>query len=245
MNWRYLTRRLAQVPPTALGILVLTFALIHLAPGDPILALAGQYGDESYYAAMRERFGLDRPLPVQLVTYLTNVLRGDLGVSFVRGRSALAVVMERLPATLLLAAAALLLSSLAGVILGVLATRRAGRPIDLGLRIASLVGYATPSFWLAQLAVLLVAFRSGWFPIQGMTDPRRSAEGLAHVLDVAHHLILPALVLAAAELALTSRLVRRGCWRCPVPSTCGPHAPGVCRIDGSSDTRCATPCSRS
>lgn len=210
MNWRYLVRRLVQVPPTALAIVVLTFLLIHLAPGDPILALAGEYGDEAYYEAMRERFGLDRPVPYQLAVYLANVARGDLGVSFVQGRPALTVVLERLPATLLLAATALVVSTGVGVILGVLAARRAGRPTDLGLRITSLLGYATPSFWLAQLAVLFIAFRSGWFPVQGMTDPRASNSGFAHVLDVAHHLILPALVLAAAELALTTRLVRAG-----------------------------------
>lgn len=210
MNWRYLGRRLLQVPPMAVGIVTLTFLLIHLAPGDPILALAGEYGDEAYYEAMRERFGLDRPLPYQLGIYLLNVARGDLGVSFVQGRPALAIVLERLPATLLLAATALLVSTAVGIALGVLSARRAGRPMDLGLRVTSLLGYATPSFWLAQLALLVIAFRSGWFPIQGMTDPRAPATGLAHVLDVGHHLILPALVLAAAELALTTRLVRAG-----------------------------------
>lgn len=210
MNWGYLARRLGQVPPTAFGIVVLTFVLIHLAPGDPILALAGEYGDEAYYQAMRERFGLDRSVPRQLITYLANVAQGDLGVSFVRGRPALAVVMERLPATLLLAGAALFLSTVVGLTLGVLAAKRAGRPMDLGLRVASLLGYATPSFWLAQLAVLFIAFRTGWFPVQGMTDARGTAEGFAHVADVAHHLALPALVLASAELALTTRLVRAG-----------------------------------
>lgn len=210
MNWGYLARRLAQVPPTALGILILTFVLIHAAPGDPILALAGEYGDESYYRAMRERFGLDRPLPQQLLTYLVNVVQGDLGVSFVRGRPALAVVLERLPATLLLAGTALFLSTTVGLTLGVMAARRAGRPMDAGLRVVALLGYATPSFWLAQLAVLLIAFRTGWFPVQGMTDARGDPAGIGHVLDVAHHLVLPAVVLASAELALTTRLVRAG-----------------------------------
>jgi peptide/nickel transport system permease protein len=207
---RYLIRRLAQVPPTALLILVATWLLVQLAPGDPLVALAGQYGDETYYAAMRERFGLDQPLPQQLATYLGNVLQGDLGSSYVRGRPAMAVVLERLPATLLLAAVALAISTAVGILLGVLTARRSQGGTDVTVRVAALVVYGMPSFWLAQLAVLLLAFRLGWFPVQGMTDARASPTGLALVVDVARHLALPALVLAAGDVALNVRLVRTG-----------------------------------
>lgn len=210
MSTGYLLRRLAQVPPTALVILVATWLLLHLAPGDPLVALAGQYGDEAYYAAMRERFGLDQPLPQQLVTYLGNVLRGDLGVSYIRGRPALSVVLERLPATLLLASAALLVSTLVGTTLGVLTSRFPRGRTDLAIRAVSLTAYATPSFWLAQLAVLFLAYRAGWFPVQGMTDARAQTTGMAAVLDVVRHLALPALVLATTEVALNVRLVRSG-----------------------------------
>lgn len=196
--------------PTLAALLLLTFALIHLAPGDPIVALAGEHGDPGYYAAMREKFGLDRPLPEQLLAYVQNVLRGDLGTSFVHGQPVLAVIAERLPATLLLMLTALLLSSACGVALGTLAARRASRPADLAVRTGSLLGYATPTFWLGQLAVLFLAAGTGLFPVQGMSDARRPGTGLAHVLDVLHHLALPALVLAASELALTTRLVRTG-----------------------------------
>jgi peptide/nickel transport system permease protein len=206
----YLLRRLAQVPPAALVILVATWLLLHLAPGDPVLALAGQYGDEAYYTATRERFGLDQPLPQQLVTYLANVLRGDLGTSYVRGRPALAVVAERLPATILLAATALAISTVVGIAFGILAARRGGGRTDVSVRMGSLALYATPSFWLAQLAVIGLAYRLGWFPVQGMTDARRSLDGLPAVLDVIRHLLLPALVLAASEVALNVRLVRSG-----------------------------------
>lgn len=210
MTTRYLLRRLAQVPPSALLILTATWLLLHLAPGDPLVALAGQYGDEAYYAAMRERFGLDQPLPQQLATYLGNVLRGDLGTSYVRGRPALSVVLERLPATLLLASSALLVSTTVGVALGVLASRRGGGRTDVSVRVTTLTLYAMPAFWVAQLAVLVLAHRLGWFPIHGMTDARRSLSGLAAAGDVLHHLLLPAAVLAAGELALNVRLVRTG-----------------------------------
>ncbi|MDP8961184.1 MAG: ABC transporter permease [Actinomycetota bacterium] len=208
MSLRYLIRRLAQLVPTVGLILVGTFLLIHLAPGDPILALAGQHGDAAYYAAMRHRFGLDQPLPRQLAIYLGNVLHGDLGASYVHGRSSLAVIVDRLPATLLLASSALVISSVVGIGLGVVAARRLHRPADLGVRVAALCGYATPSFWLAQLTVLTLAFGTGLFPVHGMTNPSGALSGWAQIVDVAHHLVLPAGVLAATEVALNTRLVR-------------------------------------
>lgn len=210
MSARYLLRRLIQLGLTTAAILVGTFLLVHLAPGDPIVALAGEHGDPGYYAEMRARFGLDQPLGAQLATYVGNVATGDLGVSYTRGRPALGVVLERVPATLLLAGTALVLSTGIGVLGGVVAGRWPERAPDLSLRGAALVGYATPSFWLAQLAVLVLAFRAGWFPITGMTDARSSAEGLARLVDIAHHLALPAAVLATAEIALNIRLVRGG-----------------------------------
>ena len=121
-----------------------------------------------------------------------------------------AVVLERLPATLLLMTSALVVSSIAGILLGVAAARRADRPTDLVVRIAALLGYATPSFWLAQIAALTLAVGTGLFPVQGITDARQGWTGWRYAADVLHHLALPALVLAANELALTTRLVRTG-----------------------------------
>lgn len=210
MPSRYLMRRLAQVLPTVAGLLVLTFCIIHMAPGDPVIALGGEHGDAAYYAFLRARFGLDRPLPEQLLTYVTNVLRGDLGTSFVHGRSVVAVIADRLPATLLLVSTALVLSSGVGVGLGALAARHGRSPADVTLNAVALLGYATPSFWLGQMALLALAVGTGLFPVQGMTDARNPGTGVGYLLDVLHHLALPALVLAANELALTSRLVRTG-----------------------------------
>jgi peptide/nickel transport system permease protein len=207
---RYLGWRLAQTLPVVAGILLIAFVVIHAAPGDPVLALAGEHGDLAYYAFIRAKFGLDRPLPEQLLAYAGHVLRGDLGTSFVHGRPVVDVVTERLPATLLLMVTALALSSVTGVLLGVLAARWAGGPADLAVRTTALLGYATPSFWLAQIAALTLAAGAGLFPIQGITDARQAWTGWRHVVDVLHHLALPALVLAANEVALTTRLVRVG-----------------------------------
>lgn len=210
MSARYVLRRLAQLVPAVGAILVLMFLLIHLAPGDPVLALAGESGDAAYYDAMRERFGLDQPLPQRLVSYLGRVLQGDLGTSYFSGRPATAVVLQRLPATLLLGTAAMFISSLVGITMGVLAARRPHGWADLTLRGVALTGYAVPSFWLAQVAVLLLAFGTGLFPVQGMTSARTQLTGLARTLDILHHLALPALVLATTQIALNTRLVRTG-----------------------------------
>ena len=210
MTPRYLLWRLAQVVPAVAGILVIAFVAVHTAPGDPVLALAGEHGDAAYYAFIRAKFGLDRPLPEQLLVYAGRVVSGDLGLSFVHGRPVSAVIAERLPATLLLIGTALALSTTIGVALGVLAARRAGRPSDLALRVGALLAHAMPSFWLAQMAAIALALGTGWFPVQGLTDARRAFTGWRYTVDVAHHLVLPALVLAAGELALTTRLTRTG-----------------------------------
>ena len=210
MSPRYLLWRLAQVVPAVAGILVVAFVAVHAAPGDPVLALAGEHGDTAYYAFIRAKFGLDRPLVEQLLIYIGRVVRGDLGLSFVHGRPVAAVIAERLPATILLVGTALTLSTTMGIALGVVAARRAGRPADLALRAGALLTHAIPSFWLAQMAAIALAVGTGWFPVQGLTDARRSFMGWRYALDVIHHLALPALVLAAGELALTTRLTRTG-----------------------------------
>jgi peptide/nickel transport system permease protein len=205
---RYLLWRLVQVVPAVAGTLVVAFVAVHTAPGDPVLALAGEHGDAAYYAFIRAKFGLDRPLPEQLVVYAGRVVSGDLGLSFVHGRPVAAVIAERLPATILLIGTALAVSTTIGVALGVLAARRAGQPSDLVLRTVALLAHAMPSFWLAQMAAITLAVGTGWFPVQGLTDARHAFTGWRYALDVLHHLALPALVLAASELALTTRLTR-------------------------------------
>jgi peptide/nickel transport system permease protein len=210
MTWRYVVRRLLQVLPAVASILVVTFAIVHLAPGDPVVAVAGESGDQAYYDFMRAKFGLDRPLPVQFVTYSRDVLRGDLGVSYVQGERVSTLIAERIPATLLLMGSALVVSTLGGIALGALAARRPFGPFDLSVSTIALIGYALPVFWMAQLAMLTIAFRTGWFPIQGMTTARASYTGLAHLADVGRHLALPALVLAASEIALVTRIARTG-----------------------------------
>ena len=210
MGWRYVLRRLLQVVPAVAAILVITFGVIHLAPGNPVDAVASGNGDQEYYEFMRRKFGLDKSVVEQFRTYAGNVLRGDLGTSFSQGDRVGSLIYRRFWPTLLLMGTALVASSVGGVLFGLVAARRPFGLMDMGVSSAALVAYALPVFWLAQLGLLSLAFEAGWFPIQGMTDARADLSGLAHVLDVAHHLALPALVLAVSEVALVARVARTG-----------------------------------
>jgi peptide/nickel transport system permease protein len=194
--------------PTVAAVVLVGFLLVHLAPGDPVLALAGEHGDAAYYAFMRERFGLDESLPRQLATYAARVARGDLGFSYVYGRGTLSVIGERVPATLLLTGTALLLAVAAAIPLGAAAARRPHGARDIGISGLALGLYSAPVFWVGQLAVLFLALHLGAFPVQGMTSAGSAYAGAARALDVARHLALPALVLASQEFAVFVRLTR-------------------------------------
>ena len=210
MNRRYVVRRLVEIIPTVAGILLVGFLLVHLAPGDPVLALAGEHGDEAYYASMRDRFGLNESLPQQFVTWVARVAQGDLGTSYVYGRSAVAVIAERVPATLLLTGTALAVALAGAIPIGALAAQRPMNSRDVVTNSTALIVYSAPVFWIGQLALILVALQWGWLPVQGMTNAGSTATGTAYVADVLRHLVLPALVLAAHEMAVLVRVTRAG-----------------------------------
>ena len=208
MTRRFVAGRLAQAVPTMTAILVVSFILLHLAPGDPVLALAGEHGDAAYYAFMRQRFGLDQSLPQQLVTYLGRVVTGDLGSSYVYGRGTFRVIMDRAPATLLLTGTALLISILVAIPLAAVAAAKPHGARDVGISGAALALYSAPAFWVGQLAILAFALRLGLFPVQGMTSAGSAATGWSHAWDVIRHLALPAMVLASQEIAVLVRITR-------------------------------------
>jgi peptide/nickel transport system permease protein len=207
---RFVGRRLVGAAILALAAAVLNFLLIHAAPGDPALMLAGEAGgtSEETLRAIRAAFGLDRPLPVQLAVYLGALLRGDLGFSYFYRQSVVGLILDRLPATLLLAATALALAWLVGVASGVLAARRPRALFSNVLSVVSLVGFAMPAFWTAIMLLLLFSVDVEWFPTHGMTTIGLAGGGAAHALDVARHLVLPAVSLAVIFVAVYSRLTR-------------------------------------
>lgn len=205
---RYLLRRLLQAVPLVIGVVIITFGLVHIAPGDPLSILAGDGGDAAYYAQMRARYGLDKSLPEQLGRYLLEVGRGDFGYSFSYQQPVFQVILNRVPATLLLMGTALVLSTLLGVGLGVLAARRSHSWLDYLITIFTSVFYSVPVFWLGQLLILALAVGFRLFPVSGMVSVRENYTGFRQVLDVLHHLGLPALTLALSYMALTTRLTR-------------------------------------
>jgi peptide/nickel transport system permease protein len=157
---------------------------------------------------MRAKFGLDRPIQEQLGVYLINLVQGDLGHSYTYGQPVVKVILDRTPTTLLLMITALILSTPLGIGLGMLAASRPRGLLDTAVTILLLSGYAIPVFWLAQLAIFGLALQGGWFPVQGLTNARERFTGLELAIDVAHHLALPASVLAVQQIALIGRLTR-------------------------------------
>lgn len=208
MKGRFFVRRLLLVIPTVVGIVLVGFLLVHVAPGDPVVALAGENGDDAYYQDMRRRFGLDRSLPQQLATYFARTASGDLGQSWVHGRSILPVIMERVPATLLLTGTALVIAVLVAVPLAAIAASRPYGARDTGISAVALGFYSAPSFWVAQLAILFLALHLGLLPVQGMVSAGGSPNALKNAADIAWHLVLPAVVLASQEVAVLVRLTR-------------------------------------
>lgn len=205
---RWVLRRLLLAIPVIVGVTTLTFILIHAAPGDPIVALAGDGGSLSYYADMRNRYGLDRPMATQFVTYVGLVSRGDLGYSFMFQLPVSRVLIDHLPPSLLLGGAALLIATAFGVTLGLVSARFHGSWVDRGVGLVIPVLYSSPVFWTGQLLVIVVALRLGALPVGGMTSARIVLDGPSFVMDVLTHLILPAITLALQFVAIITSVTR-------------------------------------
>lgn len=203
---RFTARRVLHAVPVVAGVVTLSFVLIHLAPGDPVYMMAGEGGDEAYYAEMRARYGLDRPLPAQYASYVGAVLRGDFGHSYEYQRPVMDVVLDRVPATLLLSGAALVLAVAVGVAFGVVAAVAPASRADVVLRLAGSMVFAAPVFWLGQLLLLALAVMIPIFPVGGMSSLREAPAN--PIGDVLWHLILPATCLSAGFLALLARVLR-------------------------------------
>ncbi|MGH7716893.1 MAG: ABC transporter permease [Vulcanimicrobiaceae bacterium] len=206
----YVLRRLAQAIPVIFIIVSLNFLLVHLAHGSPADALAGSSGSATpeYMALLRHEFGLDKPLYVQYFDYLKNVFSLNLGYSFFNNMPVLALILQRLPATLLLMGSTIILSVGGGIILGLFAGERPNSTRDRVISFLSLVLYATPLFWLGLMLIILFALRLRWFPASGMENVAQFYTGWQMVVDVLHHLLLPAVTLSTFYLALYARLMR-------------------------------------
>ncbi len=203
-------RRLLSSLPTLLIILVGLFLLLQLAPGDTVDALVAQMGggDQKLTEELRRFYGLDAPVAVQLSRYLWRLVQFDLGHSAIYGKPVASVILERLPATLLLMGSALSLAFFAGIVLGILAARKVNQWPDTLISTLGLVFYATPSFWFGLMGIVVFAIKLAWLPPGGFETVGAGYVGLARVLDIARYLVLPTLTLALIFLAIYLRIMR-------------------------------------
>jgi peptide/nickel transport system permease protein len=202
--------RIAQLVAVILAIATFNFVLVRAAPGDPAQVMAGQSGaaDPKLLDDLRKEYGLDKPYAVQLASYLGRILRLDLGYSYRQRRPVIDLILERLPATLLLTVTAFVLALLIGTALGALAGLAAGSVLDTVFTVLSLVLYATPVFWLGLMLVLLFSVTLGWLPPFGYETINVTLSPIERALDIAQHMIMPVVSLAAIYLAIYARLMR-------------------------------------
>jgi peptide/nickel transport system permease protein len=216
-------RRLAWFVPTLLGLLAITFVVSRVIPGDPVALVAGDTATPAQVEALRRQLGLDRPLPVQFVAYVGQLLRGDMGRSLFTTRPIAEDLASRLPATIELTLAAMAFSIAVGIPLGVVSALWRNSPLDHALRLMTVSGLAIASFWLGIMLQLLFAMRLGWTPLNGRLQgfPPPAVTGL-YLVDSAlawdwaafggalQHLALPAATLAFPALATLVRFTRAG-----------------------------------
>ena len=193
-----------------IGVLILNFTLISIAPGDIADSIAGDMGgaDATVIEEIRERYGLNEPFYVQLWRYVSGVARFDLGFSYFYNTPVTQLILEKLPATLLLVFSSQILAIVLGTLLGVLAAKKPNGMLSLVVTFLSLFGFAAPVFWSGILLIILFVSIFPLFPVGGMTDVTVEGGYFVQLLDLLHHLFLPMITLASIYLALYSRLAR-------------------------------------
>jgi len=193
---RYILRRLITGALAVMVVFTLTFFITRLAPGDPIRILAGM-DDPSPEMMQRlyEKYGLDKPIHIQLVNYLKNVLQGNMENSILYNEPVTKLIGETLGSSLLLALSGVLLAALIGTALGLYAAQHRGGIVDIVVSATTYIFNSMPSFWLGLMIIVLFSTRLGWFPSSGMYNMRAGYTGFKYVVDVLHHLALPVMTL--------------------------------------------------
>ncbi|MFH1362440.1 MAG: ABC transporter permease [bacterium] len=206
---KFIFRRLLQLIPLLIGVSLISFFVMHLAPGDPTALFTDPNIDPADLARIRANWGLDKPIIVQYFYWLGNVLRGDFGASYTTGQPVLTEVLQRLPATLLLMIPAYFLTLLITIPLGVISAVKKGSWFDNLVTLFSFAGMATPSFWLGLMLMLLFSVKLGWLPAVGMTNPLLELTDIGHrILDILQHMILPLTTMTLLSLAGITRYQR-------------------------------------
>lgn len=207
---RYFGSRLLLALPVVFGIIVLNFFLIHLAPGDAASVLAGESGAATpeYMESLRSKFGLDQPMSAQFTAYVAQIASFDLGYSFRNDAKVSELILERLGPTALLMLTSFSTALAIGALLGLIAATGRNTWRDAVISIVSLIAYATPVFWLGLMMVVVFAIRLEWLPTSGFETVGADDEGWAHTIDIARHLVMPAVTLALFYLAVSARVMR-------------------------------------
>lgn len=208
MRTTYVLRRVAQIIPLVIGVVVVNFLIIHLTPGDPASALAGDMAPKEYVEKLRAQYGLDEPLVVQMFVYFKHLVTGDLGYSFSYQQSVVSLVLGRIPATVLLIMAAQVPAIIFGTLLGAFAARHHGSWADRIIGLGTLGLYAAPVFLSGMLFILVFSLKLGWFPTSGMTSFSLDSSTQEVVLDTLWHLVLPATTLGLYLLPVYARITR-------------------------------------
>lgn len=206
---RYVARRLSQALLVLLLVVIGSFILIKMAPGDFVDTLSGNAQlTAGQMADLRSRYGLDQPVPVQLFYYMTRLASLDLGYSPLNNAPVLDIIAKRWPVTAILVVVSVSISMLVGTVLGVIAARNQGRPIDLGLSVLMLMFYATPSFIIAMILILIFSVSINVMPIAGFSTIGSGYTGLQYLADVAWHLAMPVTALCTFYIAIYGRIGR-------------------------------------
>ena len=193
-----------------LAVIVLNFILVHIAPGDAVTAMIGDMGGATpeLIAELRADYGLDQSLFTQLYTHISKMVVGDLGTSFTHRVPVRTLILDHLPATVLLVTTAFLLAIFIGTILGIIAAQKPKSIINHVVTVLSLSGFAAPIFWTGLMLLILFAYLIPVFPAFGMRTPGFQGTGWEAIVDVLKHLVLPAVTLASVYIAVYSRLAR-------------------------------------
>lgn len=202
---KFIIRRLLQAIPTLLGISIVVFLMVHLAPGDPVLIMLGsqeQAITPERIEELREEWGFNDPLYVQYWRWLKNALRGDLGKSIYTGQDVFKTIVERIPATLLLTISSMIVAIAISLPVGIISAVRQYSAWDYIGMVGALLGVSMPAFWLALLSMYMFSLKLGWLPATGMGH---FSQGLGTVIK---HLILPSFTLGFGMAAMTTRLTR-------------------------------------
>jgi peptide/nickel transport system permease protein len=218
----FIIRRMLTVIPTLLGVTIIIFLMLQITPGDPAELLLGERATKDSLEAMREHLGLNKPLYVQYGMFLKRVVKFDLGETIWTREKVSIEIMERFPATIELALAAMIISTFFGILLGIVSATKQYSWFDYTSMVGSLIGVSMPVFWLGLVFMLIFSLTLGWFPMSGRLNPEIDLPAITNFCmldalldwnweafkDAARHLVLPAVALSTIPLAIVARMTR-------------------------------------